>query len=175
MKSFASVGKAIEHFQALSGTTERATAVGVRDASEMLVHEVKEQIGLYLVGSTGPFPPTAELSDVTKDDRVRLGFTANDPGFRSGEMQESYGARVGAPGLVVRASVGSDDPRALWFEMGTERGGNVWQPARSELGIAAFRHGHRAAEIVGGLVARAVAGRALPNRSAAQEADDPLQ
>ena len=174
MKTFATLSGAIAHFKTLNDQIERGLAVGMRDASEMLTHEVKEQIGYYLVGSTGPFPSTAELADATKAERVALGYTENDPGYRSGEMQESYGFRVDEPGLMVRAAVGSDDLRALWFEMGTERNGNEHQPARSELGIAAFRHGLAAAEIVGRAVARAVEGKVPPNRPASQERDDPL-
>lgn len=174
MRSFATVQGAINHFKSLNEQIGRGLAVGMRDASEMLTHEVKEQIGYYLVGSTGPFSPTAELADRTKADRVALGYTENDPGFREGDMQASYGFRVGVPGPVVTASVGSDDLKAVWFETGTERGGIEHQPARSELGIAAFRHGLEAADIAARMVVRVMEGKPPPNRQSAEERNDPL-
>jgi hypothetical protein len=70
------------------------------------------------------------LSPETIADRVKKGFAPNEPGVRTGQMRSSIGITIAPDGLS--ASVGSDDPHLLWFELGTSR-----QPPRSVLVAAA--------------------------------------
>ncbi|WP_099347940.1 hypothetical protein [Acetobacter aceti] len=144
---------------------------GVQDGAELIRDTVKGQIGQYLEGPEDGLP-TAPLADSTIDDRIRKGFTPNDPGLRSGEMRDGYGARVGEEGLEVEASIGSDDLKAVYFELGTVRDGQFHQPPRPELSVAASRCEQKIARGAGRMIVRALEGRPLPNsRSHEEQAD----
>lgn len=99
--------------------------------------------------AAGPFAGWAELADATKDDRVRRGFSENDPGLRTGAMRDSIGIAVGAREAVV----GSNDDHLVWFELGTSK-----QPPRSVLGIAAVHKGPQVARILGQGAVKALTG-----------------
>ena len=70
------------------------------------------------------------LAPATVADRVKQGYAPNQPGLRAGAMRDSIGITIAPSGL--EASVGSNDPHLLWFELGTSR-----QPPRSVLVAAA--------------------------------------
>ena len=126
-------------------------------AAALVQREARREIGAYQNGG-GPFVAWAELADRTKADRVAQGFTENDPGLRTGEMRESIGRQVAHNGM--QAAIGSNDDKAVWFELGTSR-----QPPRSFLGLAAFREERRIAEIQGRAMATTLVGgghRLLP-------------
>jgi hypothetical protein len=88
----------------------------------------KEKIGDYQEAA-GPFEAWSPLAESTKEDRIRKGFSEDDPGLRSGAMRDSI-EYVVLPGEV---QIGSNDDDLLWFELGTTK-----QPPRSVLGAAAF-------------------------------------
>ena len=106
---------------------ERAVA-DFRAANGLIEDRSKEKIGEYQ-GNQGPFSAWPELADATKEDRVRQGYSENDPGLRNGEMRASIEHKV----IGHEGHVGSDDDKLLWFELGTDK-----QPARSVLGGSAF-------------------------------------
>ncbi len=111
----------------------------------------KEKIGEYQE-QAGPFAGWAELADSTKEDRLRQGYTENDPGLRSGEMRDSIEH-------VVRdgeAQVGSDDDKMVWFELGTSK-----QPPRSVLGGAVVEEMDKITEIVGTSAVAALVGKGV--------------
>ncbi len=56
-----------------------------------------------------------DLAPSTQEERVRLGYTPNDPLVRSGGLRDSI--QSAAVGPVAMA--GSDDPIAEWQELGT--------------------------------------------------------
>ena len=80
-------------------------------------------------------------------------------------MRESYGTRVSGEGLHVDASIGSDDIKAVVFELGRMEQNN-YQPPRPELSVAAFRNEGKVARGIGRMVVRAIEGRPLPNARA---------
>ena len=89
---------------------------------EHVAVKAKAVLGTYTYG----WP---ELAQSTQDQRVKLGFSANEPGFRTGYMQASVEtmaqpSAAGAEGLVY-----SGELEALWFELGTD----TPQPPRSFL------------------------------------------
>lgn len=88
--------------------------------------EAKKEIGTYQAAAA-PFAGWAELADATKDDRVRQGFSEDEPGLRTGAMRDSIDHASDHTGAVV----GSDDDKLVWFELGTSK-----QPPRSVLGTA---------------------------------------
>ncbi|WP_429956117.1 hypothetical protein ACQW08_04670 [Gluconobacter japonicus] len=141
---------------------------GVQDGADRIKVETQAQLGRYLDGPESGLP-TAPLADSTIDDRIRKGFTPDDPGLRTGDMRDSYGTRVSEPALRVHASIGSDDIKAVVFEMGRLEQAN-YQPPRPELSVAAHRNEDRVLKGVQKLFARALAGRPMPNRLA-DEAD----
>jgi len=134
---------------------------GVQDGADRIKVETQAQIGHYLDGPESGLP-TAPLADSTIDDRIRQGFTPDDPGLRTGDMRDSYGTRVSEPALRVHASIGSDDIKAVVFEMGRLEQTN-YQPPRPELSVAAHRNEDRVAEGVAKVIVRVLEGRPLPN------------
>ena len=125
--------------------------------AEIVQAEAKHEIGHYQTGA-GPFATWPELADSTKDDRVRKGFTENDPGLRTGGMRDSIEKASDHECAVVY----SDDPKLEAFELGT-----VTQPPRSVLGLAVI-HTEKQIEhelgtaVVKALVGHNVAGGSLP-------------
>jgi hypothetical protein len=91
----------------------------IRKAAEMVAKAAKDRIGK----THSDWPA---LSPETIADRVNKGFAANEPGLRTGQMRDSIGITIAPSGL--EASVGSNDPHLLWFELGTSK-----QPPRSVL------------------------------------------
>lgn len=139
---------------------------GVQDGADLIKTETKVQIGQYLDGPESGLP-TAPLADRTIDDRIRKGFSPDEPGLRTGDMRDSYGTRVSDAGLRVEASIGSDDIKAVVFEVGRMEQNN-YQPPRPELSVAAFRNEQKVAHGIGRMVVRAIEGRPMPNERAAE-------
>jgi len=142
----------------------RAVHRGVQDGADLIKTETKVQIGHYLDGPESGLP-TAPLADRTIDDRIHKGFAPDDPGLRTGDMRESYGTRVSGEALRVEASIGSDDIKAVVFELGRMEQNN-YQPPRPELAVAAFRNEGKVARGIGRMVVRVIEGRLLPNARA---------
>jgi hypothetical protein len=127
-------------------------------AAAVVQTEAKAIIGHYQAAA-GPFAPWAELADATKEQRVRLGFSENEPLLRTGEMRDSI-LRTVIDGS--HAAVGSDNDKMVWQELGTPT-----IPPRSALGIAAIHKIPQVAHILGqgvteALVGRKVFGGAIP-------------
>lgn len=132
-------------FGAMEIKVHHAEHEGLKRAAVIVETEAKAEIGTYQP-EAGPFAAWAELQDSTKEDRVRKGFTENDPLLRTGNLRDSIEHTVG-PGSV--AHIGSDSMIAVYQEMGTVR-----IPARHFLGGAAFRKEHEVREVLGhGVVA----------------------
>ena len=111
----------------------------------------KEKIGEYQ-DQTGPFIAWPELEDATKEDRVRQGYTEDDPGLRSGQMRDSIEH-------VVRdseAQIGSNDDKLVFFELGT-----IHQPPRSVLGGAVVEKMDTILQIVGESAVAALVGEGV--------------
>ena len=117
---------------------DEATHRGLERA-RIVEREAKSEIGSYQ-GAAGPFGAWPELAESTQADRVALGFSANDPLLRTGEMRDSISHEVGDKEAVV----GSSDERAVWQELGTRT-----IPPRSFLGGAAFRKAEEVANVLG--------------------------
>lgn len=133
-----------------------AVALEVKDqhkalerAARVVEKEAKSLIGEYQP-QAGPFAPWAELADATKDDRVRQGFEENEPLLRTGEMRDSIHHVVDYESAVI----GSDDEKAEWQELGTNR-----IPPRSFLGGAAVNKADVVANILGDEVVFSLTGQ----------------
>jgi hypothetical protein len=97
-------------------------------AAKMVEDEAKDAIGTYRYG----WP---QLAESTQEDRVRQGYSANEPLLRAGDLRDSI------EHVVVHhesaAYVGSNNPIAVYQELGT-----VDIPPRSFLGGAARAKEH---------------------------------
>jgi hypothetical protein len=139
----------IEHLARFDIRLHEQTHKGLEHAASIVEAEAWREFGHYQ-DAAGPFAAWAELADATKDDRTKHGYTENDPGLRSGEMQASLGHEV----AVAEAVVGSNDQNLVYFELGTER-----QPPRSILGIAMVHKTEDVVHVLGGSVVSALIGR----------------
>lgn len=89
----------------------------------------KEEIGVYQP-AYGPFEAWVPLAESTKADRVRKGYTENEPLLRSGELRDSIESEV----VGLAAIVGTKSQIGFWQEVGTE---NI--PPRPFIGPAYVR------------------------------------
>lgn len=128
---------------------EHAAHEGLEEAARVVEAEAKAEVGVYQ-DQAGPFAAWAELADSTKNDRVRSGFSENDPLLRSGELRDSIEHTV----IGKTAYIGSDSPIAEYQELGTSR-----IPPRSFLGGALFRKGDEVAQIIGSRFVGALVGQ----------------
>lgn len=112
---------------------------GLVRIGEAIERTAKADIGHYQT-ATGPFPEWPELADSTKEDRIKQGYSENDPLERSGDFKETFDHETSALETVI----GTPDERGPWFEFGTSK-----MPARPVLGPAAFRNKDKIAEIIG--------------------------
>ena len=89
----------------------------IEQACVVLERSAKSAIGTYRFG-------WQELAESTQKERVRLGYTADEPLLRTGDLRDSYQHNSDSH----EGYVGSDDPRAAWMEWGTRK-----MPARPVL------------------------------------------
>ena len=113
--------------------------------------DAKDEIGTYQRENMGELRPWDELTQATQADRVRAGFSANEPLLRSGTLRDSITHTVEGNRVVI----GSDDPIALYQELGTHGPGvgpsGYHVPPRPFLATAAYRNRARIVEAVLGL------------------------
>ena len=117
-----------------------AASIALDAAAASIEREAKAEIGTYQRSDMGPFQPWAELKDATKQERVRLGFTENDPLLRTGELRDSISRKVHG----LDAVIGSDSDVMVYQELGTRT-----IPPRSVLGLAASRKTQDVLELFG--------------------------
>jgi len=126
---------------------------GLEKAAAEIDKAAKDKIGEYQAAN-GMHDAWPELADSTKEDRVRKGFTENDPLLRSGELRDSMGHETKG----LEAAIGSTSDIAVYQELGTDK-----IPPRPFLGAAAYEHIDEVKKIVGGAVITGiVGGSALP-------------
>jgi hypothetical protein len=140
------------HLAEVTIAIRHETHEALTHAAQIVQREAQQELGTYQ-GAAGPFAAWAELADATKEERVALGFSENDPGVRTGEMRDSIQYSVGTGADWQQANVGSDDPKMVYFELGT-----MTQPPRSALGGAAFRRAPEIAHALGEAAVRALVG-----------------
>ena len=113
-------------------------------AGKIIQDEAKAMIGNYQTGIQ-PFADWPQLSPYTLSDKETLGDSPPDnPLLRTGLMRDSIKRSAGP----MEARVGSDDPVAVWQELGTTGAHPI--PPRSFLGGAAIRKGKEVSLVVWG-------------------------
>lgn len=147
MKTFDLQGFAA-HLASLTVAVAAEEHHALERAAVIVEREAKAEIGVYQ-GQKGPFKAWAELAEATKADRVKKGFSENDPLLRTGDMRDTINHQVSGK----EAHVGSDSDIAVYQELGTSR-----IPPRSFLGGAAFRKAPEVAHALGHDVVAVLAG-----------------
>ena len=138
----------------VDGKLDAAEEKGLTKAGNLLLKEIQREAGHYQDSVHG-LPAWEELSDVTKAERVKAGYTPNDPLLRSGGLKDSYKSEVEDRTAVV----GSEDPIAGYVETGHDDEGHGRLPPRPIVGGSLFR---RVDDVVAALVEptmRALEGR----------------
>lgn len=148
MSSILSLSDAVVRFAAAEAVVTSRLEKSLDRAAERIQASAKEKIGEYQAanGVHGAWP---QLADSTKAERVRLGYTENDPGLRNGAMRNSIKRETKG----LESVIGSDDQNLVWFELGTEK-----QPPRSVLGAAAYENLGEVTKLVGGAVVTGIVG-----------------
>lgn len=117
---------------------------GLERVAAAIEKTAKSEIGVYQ-DAVGPFPGWPELADATKDDRVRKGFSENDPLLRTGQRRDDIDHAVsGLEALIGTPESAPTAKIAVYEEFGTSR-----EPARPVLGPAAFRNKAAIQKLVG--------------------------
>jgi hypothetical protein len=125
---FQSFGALGAHFAKLALAGEAVSHHIAGEGGKAIQADAKARIGSYQDG-VGPFPAWANLAEATVDDRLRKGFTPDDPLLRTGGLRDSI--KVAVTGS--EAAIGSESMIALYQEQGTAK-----IPPRPFLGPAGF-------------------------------------
>lgn len=115
-------------------------------AARAVETEAKRVIGTYDYG----WP---ELAESTQEQRVAQGYSANEPGLRTGEMRDSIEHTTQGD----EAHVGSNDEHLVFFDLGTSK-----QPPRPVLAAAAMHKEHEIVDLIGRTMVAHLSGKALP-------------
>lgn len=148
MMEFNSFGSFASHLALVAVRVTKSEHKVLERAGKLVLRQAQAKIGVYQPAS-GPFAAWAPLAESTQASRTALGFTANDPLLRMGELRESYGYEVDGH----EVSVGSSLSKALWLEAGT-----IDMPPRSVVGAALSETAEQVVEILGGGVVGAIIG-----------------
>ncbi|TPD93608.1 hypothetical protein FJP68_14565 [Pantoea vagans] len=110
----------LEQFAREVSSASASIATGLEAGFRVIVKEIeetaKEEIGVYQP-AYGPFDAWAPLAESTKADRVRQGYSEDEPLLRSGELRDSIQSEV----VGLAAIVGTRSEIGLWQEVGTDR------------------------------------------------------
>lgn len=137
------------------------TGRALERVAQQMERTAKSEFGTYQP-EVGPFPEWAELAESTQEERVRLGFTANDPLQRTDELRDSISHEASAQEAVV----GSTSDIMPYHEFGTDR-----IPPRPVLGPAAVRNHDVIVQELGGAVVNGLVGRDVIHPSLGYDAD----
>jgi hypothetical protein len=129
MKKFTSLTKFAEYLSKLEPIGDEHKIAALEVIGKYVKEKAQSKFGVPQNGD-GKFPAWPEdLADSTQAQRVKLGFTPNDPLYRNGELMNSIDYKVEPNKLQV----GSANPIMEWQEFGT-----ATIPPRPVLGAAMY-------------------------------------
>jgi hypothetical protein len=128
MKKFTSLTQFAEYLSKLEPIGEEHKVAALEAIGKYVKEKAQSKFGIYQ-DAVGEFPKWEELEDSTQEQRVRLGFSPNDPLYRTGELMNSIDYNV-EPNKV---QIGSANPIMEWQEFGT-----ATIPPRPVLGAAMY-------------------------------------
>lgn len=130
MRPFESLGAFALHLLTLEAGIVLEQQKALHAIGEAVRDTAQEEIGNYQP-AVGSFPAWAQLADSTEAEKARLGFRADAPLERTGELRDSISYQVEPEAVVI----GSPSDIMLWQEQGTST-----IPPRAALGPAAIRN-----------------------------------
>jgi hypothetical protein len=139
MKKFTSLTQFAEYLSRLEPIGDEYKIAALEAIGKYVKEKAQSKFGIYQ-DAVGEFPAWPELADSTQKQRAALGFSPNDPLYRTGETMESIDCNV-EPNKV---QVGSADPVMLWQEEGTPT-----IPPRPVLGPAMYESIEEIKKILG--------------------------
>ncbi|PVY84045.1 hypothetical protein C7434_3755 [Pantoea sp. PNA 14-12] len=108
----------LEQFAMELSSASASIATGLEASFRVIVKEIeetaKEEIGVYQP-AYGPFDAWAPLAEATKADRVRRGYSEDEPLLRSAQLRDSIESEI----VGLAAIVGTKKEIGLWQEVGT--------------------------------------------------------
>lgn len=123
----------LEQFAREMSSASASIATGLEVSFRVIVKEIeetaKEEIGVYQP-AYGPFDAWVPLAESTKAERIRQGYSEDEPLLRSGELRDSIESEV----VGLAAIVGTKSEIGLWQEVGTSH-----TPPRPFIGPAYLR------------------------------------
>lgn len=127
MMEFESPATFARHLARMAAAGDAVSSHIVKKAATLVQKDAQDRIGEYQDGGNG-FPAWANLAESTIADRIRKGFSPDEPLLRTGELRGSIEVEVSGSEAVVATA----DIVALYQEQGTEH-----IPPRPFLGPAA--------------------------------------
>lgn len=148
MKEFADVATFAMHLLTLNAAIEHHAHKGLGKAAKIIERDAKRQIGHYQP-EVGPFQDWAPLADSTEAEKARLGYPADAPLLRDGQLRDSIQHEVSG----LEAVVGSKSDIAEYQEFGTRT-----IPPRPFIGPAAFKNKEAVQKILGASLVQGLIG-----------------
>lgn len=127
-KHFESFADYLKQIEKMVYEAPKAEKIILETVGREVEKNAKDKFGHYQE-AFGKFDKWPELADSTQQDRLRKGYTPNDPLLRDGTLKESISHTV--HGNTV--TIGSDSPVMVYQELGTK---NI--PPRPVLGPALY-------------------------------------
>lgn len=146
VREFMSLGDFALHLAAMATAVEVVAQQTLGKAARLIEREAKAEIGHYQP-ATAHFAAWAPLADATVEDRVRKGYSPDEPLLREGTLRDSIGHQVSG----LEALVGSTSDIAVYQELGTST-----IPPRAFLGPAAIRKKEQIEKLIGAAAANAM-------------------
>jgi len=144
MREFHSIGAFVAHLAAMEAAAILEAHKGLKECAVAVERTAKTEIGTYQ-GEVGSFAAWAPLTDATQSERVRLGYTADDPLLRTGELRDSISHEISG----LEACIGSNSDVMVFQELGTEK-----IPPRAVMGPAGIHNVHKIMKVLGAAVAK---------------------
>lgn len=148
MKTVGSLGEMAAILARNIVSTTVAAEHAMAKAAKVVQEDAKDRIGEYQL-AVGPFQKWLDLKDETKEERLRLGYSEDDPLFRSGALRNS----IVTEHTAKQAIIGSKLPIAAYQEFGTNR-----ISPRPFLGPAAYARKKQICAIIGAHFVSALVG-----------------
>ncbi len=148
MKTWHNFAQFAAHLGALEAKAELALHQALKQAASVVESTAHAEFGHYQP-AVGPFAKWEPLSEATRADRVRQGYSADEPLLRSGELRASVTHQVNG----LEAVIGSADEVMLYQELGTSK-----IPPRALLGPAVLRNRKKLKKLLGHAAASGIAG-----------------
>lgn len=148
MKLFETPLAFAEHLLNVATSEGLALQAGLKQVAKGIEKTAKAEIGKYQP-EVDTFSAWEELAESTKEERVRQGFSENEPLLRTAALRESISYHVEG----LEAVIGSISDVMVYHEFGT-----VHIPPRPVLGPAAFRNKEKIKKTIGHAAASGLIG-----------------